>query len=43
MRKIAEICEKHNGTDIEMSYDAKERQRLFGGRKKKTVCLVIKV
>ncbi|MEA3459014.1 MAG: FAD-linked oxidase C-terminal domain-containing protein [Candidatus Thermoplasmatota archaeon] len=34
IRKIGEICEKHNGTDIEMSYDAKERQRLFGGRKK---------
>jgi glycolate oxidase len=34
MRKMQEICEKHQGYGIEMSYDAKERQRLFGGRKK---------
>jgi len=34
IRKMKEICEKNNGKDIEMSYDAKERQRIFGGRKK---------
>ncbi len=34
IKKMKEICEKHNGYDIEMSYDAKERQRIFGGRKK---------
>jgi glycolate oxidase len=31
---IKEICEKHGGYGIEMSYDAKERTRLFAGRKK---------
>ena len=34
MQKMKNICEKHHGYGIEMSYDAKERQRLFGGRKK---------
>ena len=32
--KIKEICEKHNGFGIEYSYDAKERTRIFAGRKK---------
>jgi glycolate oxidase len=34
IKKMKDICEKYNGYDIEMSYDAKERQRIFGGRKK---------
>ena len=34
MRKMKEICEKHGGFGIEMSYDEKERTRLFTGRKK---------
>jgi glycolate oxidase len=32
--KMKKICEKHNGSGIEMSYDAAERTRLFSGRKK---------
>ena len=32
--KMKKICEKHNGTNIEMSYDIAERTRLFSGRKK---------
>lgn len=32
--KMKGICEKHNGFGIETSYDAKERQRIFSGRKK---------
>ena len=32
--KMKRICEKHNGKDIVLSYDAKERQRIFLGRKK---------
>jgi glycolate oxidase len=31
---IREICEEHGASGIEMSYDAKERTRLFSGRKK---------
>jgi glycolate oxidase len=34
MAKMKQICEKNHGYNIEMSYDAKERQRIFGGRKK---------
>ena len=34
IKKMKEICEKHNGYAIELSYDAKERQKIFGGRKK---------
>jgi len=34
IKKMKEVCEKNNGKDIEVSYDAKERQRIFGGRKK---------
>jgi len=34
INKMKHICEKNHGTDIEISYDAKERQRIFGGRKK---------
>ncbi len=34
LAKIREICEKHDSFGIEMSYDAKERTRLFSGRKK---------
>lgn len=34
MRKMKEICEKHGGFGVEMSYDEKERTRLFTGRKK---------
>ena len=30
---IKEICEEHGASGIEMSYDAKERARLFSGRK----------
>jgi len=28
------VCEKNNGTGVEVSYDAKERGRIFAGRKK---------
>lgn len=34
MKKIKAICEKHNGFGVELSYDAKERTRIFSGRKK---------
>jgi len=34
IEKMKAICEKHNGFGIEMSYDAKERTRIFAGRKK---------
>jgi len=34
MERIAGICENHNGFDIEMSYDAERRARLYMGRKK---------
>jgi len=34
IEKIKAICEKHNGSGFKMSYDAKERTRLFAGRKK---------
>ena len=34
MKKMKEICEKHKGSGIEMSYDVAERTRLFSGRKK---------
>jgi glycolate oxidase len=34
MKKMKKICEKHNGSGIEMSYDVAERTRLFSGRKK---------
>ena len=34
MKKMQKICERHNGTGIKMSYDAEERKRIFGGRKK---------
>ena len=34
MEKMKEICEEHNGFGIEMSYDAKERTRIYSGRKK---------
>jgi len=34
IKKMKEICEKNNGYGVEISYDAKERQRIFGGRKK---------
>ena len=34
VRKMKEICEKHNGFGVELSYDAKERTRIFAGRKK---------
>jgi len=34
MEKMKRICEKHNGFGIEMSYDKKERERIYAGRKK---------
>ncbi len=34
IKRMKEICEKNNGYGIEISYDLKERQRIFGGRKK---------
>jgi len=34
VEKIKAVCEKHNGFGIELSYDAKERTRIFSGRKK---------
>jgi len=33
MKFMKQICEKHNGSDIEMSYDLKERTKLYAGRK----------
>ena len=32
--KMKKVCEKHNGFGIQMSYDAKERTRIYAGRKK---------
>jgi len=34
IESMKEICENHNGFGIETSYDIKERQRIFSGRKK---------
>ena len=34
MARIKAICEKHNGFGMEMSYDAKERTRIWAGRAK---------
>ena len=34
INKMKDICEKHHGFGIELSYDAKERTRIFAGRKK---------
>jgi glycolate oxidase len=34
IKKMREICEKHNGFGIQESYDAAERTKLFSGRKK---------
>ncbi len=34
MEGMKRICEKHNGFGIQMSYDAKERTRIYTGRKK---------
>ncbi|MBC8525532.1 MAG: FAD-binding protein [Candidatus Cloacimonetes bacterium] len=34
MEKIKNICEENKGFDIEMSYDVKERSRIYTGRKK---------
>ena len=34
INKMKAICEKNNGFGIELSYDAKERTRIFLGRKK---------
>jgi glycolate oxidase len=34
MARIKTICEKHNGFGMEMSYDAKERTRIWAGRAK---------
>jgi glycolate oxidase len=34
MAKIKSICEKHNGFGMEMSYDEKERTRIWAGRAK---------
>ena len=34
IEKARAVCEKHNGFDIEASYEAKERTRIFAGRKK---------
>ena len=34
MEKIKNICEENKGFDIEMSYDVKERTRIYTGRKK---------
>lgn len=31
---MKKICEKHDGFGVEMSYDAKERTRIYSGRKK---------
>lgn len=32
--KMKQICEKHKGFGVKMSYDATERKRIFSGRKK---------
>lgn len=34
MKRTKEICEKHKGHGIELSYDPQERIRIFAGRKK---------
>jgi len=34
IEEMKKICEKHNGFDIQTSYDLKERTKLFAGRKK---------
>lgn len=34
INKMSKICEKHHGKDIWSSYDAKERAKIFMGRKK---------
>jgi glycolate oxidase len=34
LERIKEICEQHNAFGIKMSYDIKERTKLFSGRKK---------
>lgn len=34
MEKIKAVCEQHGGSGIEMSYDLKERTKIFAGRKK---------
>ena len=34
INKMEKICEKHNGQDIHASYDPKEREKIFMGRKK---------
>lgn len=34
IEEMKTICEKHNGFDIQTSYDLKERTKLFAGRKK---------
>jgi glycolate oxidase len=34
IEQMKKICEKHNGFDIQASYDAKTRTKLFAGRKK---------
>lgn len=34
MKKMKEICEKHNGFGVEMSYDAKVRAKIYTGRSK---------
>ncbi|NOZ86443.1 MAG: FAD-binding protein [Deltaproteobacteria bacterium] len=34
IEKAREICAAHQGSGIEVSYDAKERERIFAGRKK---------
>ena len=32
--RMKEICEKHNGSGIKITYDLKERTKIFSGRKK---------
>jgi len=34
IKKMKDICDKHHGFGIELSYDAKERTKIFAGRKK---------
>lgn len=34
MENMKQVCKKHNGYGIEMSYDVAERTRIFSGRKK---------
>ncbi len=34
IEKMKAVCEKHDGFGIEMSYDLKERTKIFSGRKK---------